>query len=271
MGRVVLLLCLALPALAAAAEPSDKKGQGTPAPKTLADARVLSKTVSDGVAHIQRLVPRAQVSDVRASCVYQRLTEGRVHVQLAREALAILEEDARERGRQRRRVRAGPPEAKKARDETRAAALSRLDHLVRRTRMVEREARLCLDDDRSSIDITRVEVEVVPRVEAAGKVSTGDLPNPPIEPQWRSTPLRGDPVAARRCREVALHAFRVRAIESAGGSTDQPRLAAVRGGGRSGWRPAALVRAAGDLRGSPGAARPARDGACRFGRLPSLP
>jgi hypothetical protein len=172
MGRVVLLLCFALPTLAGAAEPSDKRGPGEPrAPKTLADARVLSKTISDGVAHIQRLVPRAQVSDVRASCVYQRLTEGRVHVQLAREALAILEEDAREVADKGVASEKGPPEAKKLRDETRAAALSRLDHLVRRTRMVEREARLCLDDDRSSIDITRVEVE------AAGKVSTGDLPN----------------------------------------------------------------------------------------------
>jgi hypothetical protein len=179
-GLVSWLCVAAAPGVGAAGEQATGKSAagGSPAPKTMAEAMTASRRIAEGVAHIQRLVPRAQVSDVRASCVYQRLTEARVHVQLAREAMTILERDAREVAE--KRDAHDPPAVKKERDETRTRALSRLDHLVRRTTQIEHDARLCVDDDMSSVDVTKVEVEIAPVIEGAGPVVSGDLPGPTL-------------------------------------------------------------------------------------------
>jgi hypothetical protein len=139
----------------------------TPAPAptdAVAVAHRQIRAITDGVARIRRLMPLAENRAVRMTCVMQHLVEAKIHVQLAdkeMEAFDAVPPDA------------DPPEgakpaavaaelARRASADTSAArayALMRLDLIAKRTVELERAARVCVDDDLSSIDITEVQVD----------------------------------------------------------------------------------------------------------------
>jgi hypothetical protein len=127
-------------------------------------ARKQMRAITDGVARIRRLMPLAENRAVRVTCVMQHLVEAKIHVQLADNEMAAFD--------------AVPPDADKAEGakptaataelarrtpgadaDARAYALMRLDLIAKRTVELERAARVCVDDDLSSIDITEVKVE----------------------------------------------------------------------------------------------------------------
>ena len=119
------------------------------------------RAITDGVARIRRLMPLAENRAVRMTCVMQKLVEAKVHVQLADTEMAAFDAapadaDAASSGK----PTAEPGRRSPAADaEARAHALMRLDLIAKRTVEVERAARVCVEDDLSSIDITQVQVE----------------------------------------------------------------------------------------------------------------
>jgi len=106
---------------------------------------------------------------VRVSCVMQHLVEAKVHVQLADKEMAAFDAvppDADKPDGAKPEATAAAELARRAPADTdtdtgaaRAYALMRLDLIAKRTAEVERAARVCVDDDMSSIDVTEVQVE----------------------------------------------------------------------------------------------------------------
>ena len=129
----------------AAARAPDKPGS---VPKTMADAQERMKTIVGGVSRIRHLMARAQGRPFRASCVSQKLTEAKIHVQLAEDEMAVFNRAQPAAGTQNAAPAAGDKEH----------ALHRLDLLARRTSEIERTARECVEDDLSGIQVTKVEV-----------------------------------------------------------------------------------------------------------------
>ena len=194
------------------------KPTGTPAAKPaagdksapaamLAEARARMQAITRGVVHIRNLVPRAENRGARVSCVTQRLTEARVHVQLASDEMSVLEQPAApvpapvaqeadqapagmlapgtlvpgtlappSAGAQPASLSTGAPKVELAAQVARAApprreadreyAMRRLDLIARRTAELERAARICVEDETSGIDITRVDMQAAPIVGA---------------------------------------------------------------------------------------------------------
>jgi hypothetical protein len=122
------------------------------------------RAITDGVARIRRLMPLAQNRAVRMTCVMQNLVEAKIHVQLADKELAAFDvapPDADKVEGVKPAVATaelGRRQAAAAADE-RTHALMRLDLIAKRTAELESAARVCVDDDLSSIDITEVQVE----------------------------------------------------------------------------------------------------------------
>ena len=133
----------------------------TRAGAALGDARAQQAVIDAGPAKIQALLRGATDTQYHASCVAQRLAEALVHVTLARDEMQRLNDPGG--------VSSGDREH----------ALRRLRLIADRTREVEGAARLCLDDELSSISATKYETSVPPAVERQGDVTA---PPPPIYP-----------------------------------------------------------------------------------------
>jgi len=125
-------------------------------------ARKQMRAITDGVARIRRLMPLAENRAVRVTCVMQHLVEAKIHVQLADNEMAAFDavpadadkaEGAKPTAATAELARRTPGA------DARAYALMRLDLIAKRTVELERAARVCVDDDLSSIDITEVKVE----------------------------------------------------------------------------------------------------------------
>ncbi len=104
----------------------------------LRDARAQQETIDAGPGKIRTLLRGANDTQYHASCVAQRLAEAQVHVSLARDEMQRLTDPSG--------VSPGDREH----------ALRRLTIIAERTREVEGAARLCLDDELSSIERDQV-------------------------------------------------------------------------------------------------------------------
>ena len=108
-------------------------------------------------------MPLAENRAVRMTCVMQKLVEAKVHVQLADQEMAAFDaapvDDTASSGKPTAATAAPGRRPPAADAEARAHALMRLDLIAKRTVEVERAARVCVEDDLSSIDITTVQVE----------------------------------------------------------------------------------------------------------------
>ncbi len=127
----------------------------------LGDARAQQALIDAGPAKIQALLRAATDTQYHASCVAQRLAEAQVHVTLARDEMQRLTDPGG--------VSSGDREH----------ALRRLRLIADRTREVEGAARLCLDDELSSISATKYDTSAPPAVE---RQPDGTEPPPPIYP-----------------------------------------------------------------------------------------
>jgi hypothetical protein len=127
----------------------------------LGDARAQQAAIDAGPAKIRALLRGANDTQYHASCVAQRLAEAQVHVALARDEMQRLTD----------------PSGVSAGD--RAHALRRLTLIADRTREVEGAARLCVDDELSSISATKYDTWVPSAVQERGD---GTRPPPPIYP-----------------------------------------------------------------------------------------
>lgn len=130
----------------------------TPAPAptdAVAVAHRQMRVITDGVARIRRLMPLAENRAVRMTCVMQHLVEAKIHVQLADQEMAAFDAVPPDADK----PEGGKPAAAADTAAARAYALMRLDLIAKRTAEVERAARVCVDDDLSSIDITEVQVD----------------------------------------------------------------------------------------------------------------
>jgi len=137
---------------AAASPASPSEARSGPRPDELAEARKRMRVLYDAISHIRHIL-EATHEAVRASCVDERLADARAHLRLGNDELAVVQQtlDHPERGAAAREA------------DARTRALARLDMLVARTREAERAAEICVADDRSSVDVTEVKVEIGPQ------------------------------------------------------------------------------------------------------------
>jgi hypothetical protein len=119
----------------------------------LGDARAHQADIDAGPAKIRGLMRIANDTQYRSSCVAQRLAEAQVHVSIARDEMRRLAEGSG--------LTAGD----------RAHAVQRLALLAQRTHEVEQAARLCVDDEASSITATKKNTGVPPAVERRGEAT----------------------------------------------------------------------------------------------------
>ena len=180
----VCLLGLSLPVAAAPAaqgqsanDPSGGKAAAAASTASaasadpLAEPRALVKSMYDTAAFIERVQERAGGNRaLRASCVSEKLAEAKISIRLAGEELERLEQSL----------------ARKDQGE-RDYALRRLRLLAERTRGLQRDARLCAEDDTSSVDVTEVKVEIAPQIPAGDPTN---LPSGRTVPQTEATPAR---------------------------------------------------------------------------------
>lgn len=152
LGGGLWLVLVAARALAAA-----------PATSTLLEeARTRMRVLTDSVQTIERIAVLADGRAVRASCAAEKLAEARAGVQIGSGEVAIVQENLD--------APAAPDEAHRdrAKEKQRAEdidhALARLGFLADRARELIRAARICADEDRSGITVTRVEVQIAPAV-----------------------------------------------------------------------------------------------------------
>jgi hypothetical protein len=151
----------------AAAKPADAGADAATAQKRM-------RAITDGVGRIRRLMPLADNRAVRATCVMQNLVEAKIHVQLADQEMALLAGPAPDAGKAED-TKAAPATPEPARPaagadaEARAHALMRLDLIAKRTVELERAARVCVDDEESSIDVIQVQVEEMGKPAAKNK------------------------------------------------------------------------------------------------------
>jgi hypothetical protein len=127
-------------------------------PAALREARAQQAAIDAGPVKIRALLRGANDSQFHASCVAQRLAEAQVHVSLARDEMQRL---------------ADPDGIS---DGDRQHALRRLSLIAKRTQEVEQAARLCVEDDLSSISATKFETAVPPAVERRGDPTSPPSP-----------------------------------------------------------------------------------------------
>jgi len=161
----LLLRLLTLPteqippaAIQAPAVVSAARAPAPTAAAALADARAQLAAIEGSPAKIRAFMRGAQTDPYNASCVAQRLAEAQVHVTLARTELRELTAPDRTA-------------------DDRAHAARRIALLRERTREIEHAARLCVDNEVSSISAVKVEVEAPSAVERVGDVTSA--PQPP--------------------------------------------------------------------------------------------
>jgi hypothetical protein len=174
------LLSLSLPVSAAPAgsgasahDPSGKAA-APPAASTdpLAEARAVVKDLYDIAAFIERVQERTggpADHALRASCVAEKLAEAKISIRLAGDEMARLEQSLAHKDQGERDY-----------------ALRRLRLLSERSRGLEHDARVCAEDDTSSVDVTEVKVEIAPQI------PPGDPSNLPrrTAPATEATPAR---------------------------------------------------------------------------------
>lgn len=156
-------VAVAVPAQAAAVQASAPAGGGAAAAKgpsasdQLSQARTYMRALYDGVQQIGRVGGMTGSHAVRTNCVSEKLAEARVGVTIGNQEMARIQ---------------GTLAADAARDaqsaDDRAYALLRLKLLVERARDLEKAAQTCAQDERSSVNITQVEVEISPGVDENG-------------------------------------------------------------------------------------------------------
>ena len=127
-----------------------------PPPDPRVEARAQIKTLVAGIQQIERIRSKTPAIALDGSCVDEKLAEARAGLQIAAAELARLDEgqargDATENG----------------------YAARRLGLLVERSGELARAARVCATEELSSIDTTKVEVEISP------SVPPGDPTQPP--------------------------------------------------------------------------------------------
>ena len=111
------------------------------------EARVQIRTLVAGIQQIERIRAKAPPDAMDASCVDEKLAEARAGLQIAAAELARLDDGLAARGG--------------AEDDY---ALHRLRMLVERAGELGRAARVCATEELSTIDTTKVEVEISPSV-----------------------------------------------------------------------------------------------------------
>jgi uncharacterized small protein (DUF1192 family) len=121
----------------------------TTAPDPLVLARSQVRALYDDVEHIARVLPMAAGRAARASCVSEKQAEARIGARLGGDELARIKANLQ-----------GKDDPRAAGE--RAYAQRRLELLILRGGELERAARICVDEDRSSIDVTQVQVEIAP-------------------------------------------------------------------------------------------------------------
>jgi hypothetical protein len=179
------LLGLSLPVAAAPAAPGPSAndpsgGKTAPAaaataasPDPMTEARALVKGLYDTAAFIERVQERSGVAGnhgLRGSCVAEKLAEAKISIRLGGEEMERLEQSL----------------ARKDQGE-RDYALRRLRLLSQRTRGLEHDARVCAEDDTSSVDVTEVKVEIAPQIPSG---DPSNLPAGRTAPQTETTPAR---------------------------------------------------------------------------------
>ena len=133
----------------------------------LRDARGYMTTIEAGPTRIRTFMRGAQNGPLRMSCVAQRLQEAQVHVVLARDEMKVLADPSAETTGDR------------GRDDNRAHALKRLSLMAQRTAEVERAARLCVDDELSTVNATKFETDVPGIIDRRGDATAApSLPYP---------------------------------------------------------------------------------------------
>ena len=136
---------------------------GKPPGDPVAIAHRQLRAITDGVGRIRRLMPLAENRAVRMTCVMQNLVEAKIHVQLADKEMAAFDASPADADTVRGKATGATAElgrrAPAIDTDARAHAVMRLDLIAKRTVELERAARVCVDDDLSSINITEVQVE----------------------------------------------------------------------------------------------------------------
>jgi len=136
-----------------------------PPPDPRIDARVQIKTLVAGIQQIERIRAKTPAIGLDGGCVDEKLAEARAGLQIAAAELARLDEgqargDATENDYAARRLRL----------------------LVERSGELAHAARVCATEELSTIDTTKVEVEISP------SVPPGDPTGPPGEWQILQRP-----------------------------------------------------------------------------------
>jgi hypothetical protein len=125
-----------------------------PDPRIAAHAEI--RTLVVGIQLIQRIRARTPADVLDGSCVDEKLAEARAGLQIASTELARLDDALAQRETSENDY-----------------ALHRLSLLVERSGELTRAARVCATEERSTVDTTKVEVEISPTVPA------GDPTGPP--------------------------------------------------------------------------------------------
>ena len=129
-----------------------------PRPDLRIEARAQIRTLVAGMQQIERIRAKTPAIALDGSCVDEKLAEARAGLQIAAAELARLDD--------------GQAQGDAAEN---AYAVRRLRLLVERSGDLARAARVCATEELSSIDTTKVEVEISP------SVPTGDPTRPPGE------------------------------------------------------------------------------------------
>jgi hypothetical protein len=146
-----LLIALMASICAMSAQP---RATRTAEPET--EARAAIRALVAGIQQIERIRAKTPPGALDAGCVDEKLAEARAGLQIAGAELGRVREST-------------APEAAGERD----YALRRLHLLVERAEGLTRAARICATEELSSIDTTKVEVEISP------SVPRGDWTSPP--------------------------------------------------------------------------------------------
>jgi hypothetical protein len=146
-----LIIALMSSLCALAAQPT-----AAPPPDPQVEARAQVRTLVAGIQQIERIRAKTPAIALDGSCVDEKLAEARAGLQIAAAELARLEDgqargDASENGYAARRLRL----------------------LVERSGELAHAARVCATEELSTIDTTKVEVEISP------SVPPGDPTGPP--------------------------------------------------------------------------------------------
>ncbi len=154
-----LIIALMSSLCAVAARPT------APRPDPRIDARVQVRTLVAGIQQIERIRAKTPAIGLDGGCVDEKLAEARAGLQIAAAELARLDE--------------GQARGDASEDDY---AARRLRLLVERSGELARAARICATEELSTIDTTKVEVEISP------SVPPGDPTGPPGEWQILQRP-----------------------------------------------------------------------------------